>query len=131
MGSWLECENDTNHKNKYKRYEFVKSLAERKPLSCGVCGGKLTYKTKQVWPNSDNYEANFVLEEAYKIDDEYDKYAPFLLKLKNPDGEYTYWLQYWVKTKRKGSTEETWKYGQYAPLLDKAQMENLAKLLQL
>lgn len=129
MGSWLECEKDISHKNGHKRYEFVKSLAEKKYLDCMVCGGKLTYKTKQVWPSSDNYEAKFVLDKAYRIYDKNDKYAPFLLKLKDSDGEYTYWLQYWVRTKRKGSVKETWKYGQYAPLLNKTQMEIVAKLV--
>ena len=80
MGSWLECENDTNHKNDYKRYEFVKSVAEKKPLDCSVCGGsvcggKLIYKTTQVWPNSNNYEANFVLEDAKRIAEPYEKHA--------------------------------------------------------
>jgi hypothetical protein len=132
MGSWLECEKDPDHKSGRTRYEFLKSVADRKPLRCKKCDGELTYKTTQVWPSRNNHEEKFVLEDAHrvqKVKTQSDNYAPFLLKLRNQEGEYTYWLQYWVYTMRKGSDKKSWNYGQYAPQLDNTQMKSLAKLL--
>ena len=127
MGSKIRCETDAKHKHHYNRLEYLISVADKTPLVCKECSGKLVYTTKQIYPNSGN-EVNYILENARRIKEKYDRYIPLLLKLKSSKEKSTYWLQYWVKTKNKNG-KESWKYGQYSPILTETQMKSLSELL--
>ena len=122
MGSWIECKDDKGHNVEQNKYNFLKAFADNKPLVC-KCGGKLIYQSHQVYPNSNNYKAEFVLVNVKRIKEPYPKYVPFLLNFRDQNGDYAYWLQYWVRVKGH------WRYGQYSPLLNTKQMRSLSKLL--
>lgn len=114
MASLIKCER--NHKNNINRFEFLMSVAEDKPFLCAKCGSKLVYTVKHFYPNH-NRKAKYTLESVTRIIGD-EKYIPLLLKIKDSDTrKRLYWLQYWVKVNSK------WKYGQYAPILNKKQIE--------
>lgn len=128
MTSRIEC-NRCKRKNNYNKHNFLTSMAEGKPLLCKYkkCDGELSYIVHHSYPNKNNEEHEFVLEGVRKIEAS-DRYHPFLLKLKDKDtGHSEYLLQYWVLVKDK--KRENWRYGQYAPMLKKEQIDEIPKLV--